>query len=118
MVIPSLPDDRIVVIPPPSIVIMRKCRVTIGPRCILSNHDLDTVTPLSILPIYVFERKFGPNITFQAYRQVPLDFEGTLRKAVSLGASSIEIWQEPELGSFESQSRATLINWARMFDPQ
>jgi hypothetical protein len=98
--------------------IMRKCRVTLGPRCILSNHDLDTVTPTTILPVYVFERKFGPNITFQALHVVPADFEGTIRKAVSLGAGSIEIWQEPAAGSFEHQSRDTLINWAKMFEPQ
>ena len=98
--------------------IMRKCRVTLGPRCILSNHDLDTVTPTTILPVYVFERKFGPNITFQALHAVPADFEGTLRKGVSLGAGSIEIWQEPALGSFENQTRDTLVNWAKMFQPQ
>lgn len=98
--------------------IMRKCRVTLGPRCILSNHDLDTVTPTTILPVYVFERKFGPNITFQALHVVPNDFEGTIRKAVSLGAGSIEIWQEPAAGSFENQTRDTLVNWAKMFEPQ
>jgi hypothetical protein len=99
--------------------IMRRCRLTVGPRCILSNHDLDaTTTPTTILPILVFERKFGPNITFQTYHVVPVDFEGTLRKGVSLGASSIEVWQEPALGSFEGQSRATLANWAAMFQPQ
>ena len=98
--------------------IMRKCRVTLGPRCILSNHDLDTATPPTILPVYVFERKFGPNMTFQALHVVPDDFEGTLRKGVSLGAGSIEIWQEPAAGSFENQTRETLINWAKMFEPQ
>jgi len=98
--------------------IMRRCRLTIGQRCILSNHDLDTKTPLTILPVYVFERKFGPNITFQSLHVTPTDYEGTLRKGVSLGASSIEIWQEPQLGSFEQQSRLTLVNWASMFEPQ
>jgi hypothetical protein len=98
--------------------IMRKCRLTIGPRCILSNHDLDSATPSTILPIYVFERKFGPNITFQALDIVPTDFEGTLRKGISLGAGSIEIWQEPRYGSFEHQTRATLATWAEMFEPQ
>jgi len=97
--------------------IMRRCRLIAGPRCILSNHDLDTDTPSTILPIYVFERKFGPNITFQTLHVVPEHFEGTLRKGISLGASSIEVWQEPELGSFEHQSRATLANWAAMFEP-
>ncbi len=46
------------------------------------------------------------------------DFEGILRKAVSLGAGSIDIWQEPKAGLFEHQTRATLVNWARMFEPQ
>jgi hypothetical protein len=97
--------------------IMRRCRLVAGLRCILSNHDLDTVTPPSILPVYVFERKFGPNITFQTLYEVPTDFEGTLRKGISLGASSIEVWQEPKLGSFEHQTRATLATWAAMFVP-
>jgi hypothetical protein len=98
---------------------MRRCRLLAGPRCILSNHDLDTdtMTPASILPIFAFERKFGPNLTFQTYHVVPSDFEGTLRKGISLGASSIEVWQEAGLGSFEHQSRATLANWASMFEP-
>ena len=94
-----------------------RCRLKAGLRCILSNHDLDTKTPPSILPVYVFERKFGPNITFQTLHVVPTDFEGTLRKGISLGAGSIEIWQEAQLGSFEHQSRATLANWAAMFEP-
>jgi hypothetical protein len=98
--------------------IMRKCRLTIGPRCILSNHDLDATTPTTILPIYVFERKLGPNITFQTLHEVPADFEGTLRKGVSLGAGSIEIWQEPASGTFEDQSSATLAVWAAMFEAQ
>jgi hypothetical protein len=98
--------------------IMRRCRLTVGPRCILSNHDLDATTTSTILPIYAFERKFGPNMTFQTLHEVPADFEGTLRKGVSLGAGSIEIWQEPTSGTFEDQTRATLANWASMFEPQ
>lgn len=96
--------------------VMRGCRQAAGQRCILSNHDLDTQTPSSILPIYALERKFGPNITFQTYHVNPTDFEGTIRKSVSLGAGSIEVWQEPN--GFEAQSGATLQNWASMFEPQ
>jgi hypothetical protein len=98
--------------------VMRGCREAIGARCILSNHDLDAQTPAGILPIYALERKLGPNITFQALHEVPDDFEGTLRKGISLGAGSIEIWQEPIAGSFESQSNETLETWAAMFEPQ
>jgi hypothetical protein len=98
--------------------VMRACREAIGARCILSNHDLDAQTPSGILPIYALERKFGPNITFQALHEVPNDFEGTIRKGISLGAGSIEIWQEPIAGSFEHQSNETLETWAAMFEPQ
>ncbi len=98
--------------------VMRACRVTLGQRCILSNHDLDTTPPSAgtILPLYALERKLGPNITFQTYVVAPADYEGTLRKGISLGAGSIEIWQEPK--GFEAQSIATLQNWASMFVPQ
>jgi hypothetical protein len=98
--------------------VMRECRQTVGRRCILSNHDLDTTPPSAgtILPLYALERKLGPNITFQTYVVAPADYEGTLRRGISLGAGSIEIWQEPK--GFEAQSIATLQNWASMFVPQ
>ena len=97
--------------------VMRGCRQTAGQRCILSNHDLDTnpPTPGGILPLYALMHKLGPNITFQTYVVNPNDFEGTLRKGISLGAGSIEVWQEP--AGFEAQSNATLQNWASMFEP-
>lgn len=99
--------------------IMRGCRQTAGLRCILSNHDLDTDTPSTILPIYALMRKFGPNITFQSYHTTPPDLEGTIRKGVSLGAGAIEIWPE----SFKKDlnrtlSNATVASWQSMFEPQ
>lgn len=99
---------------------MRGCRQLAGPRCILSNHDLAAHPPTAsaILPLYAAMRRLGPNITFQAYVVAPNDYEGTIRKGVSLGASSIEVWQEPKTGSFESQTPATLQAWASMFEPQ
>ena len=98
--------------------VMRGCRQVAAQRCILSNHDLDTQppSPSTILPLYAVLRKLGPNITFQSYVVAPDDDEGTLRKGISLGAGSIEIWQEPK--GFEAQSNATLQNWATMFEPQ
>jgi hypothetical protein len=100
--------------------VMRGCRQAVGQRCILSNHDLAAHPPeaSAILPLYAAMRKLGPNITFQAYVVAPNDFEGTVRKGVSLGAGSIEVWQEPEAGSFEHQTAATLQSWASMFEPQ
>jgi hypothetical protein len=99
--------------------VMRRCRLTAGLRCILSGHDLDAQTPASLLPIYALERKFGPNITYQSLYTAPVDYEGTIRKGVSLGASSIEVWAEKgNTGSFEYLPAATLANWASMFEPQ
>ena len=94
--------------------VMRGCRQAIGPRCILSNHDLDTHTPSTIVPIYALERKFGPNITFQSLFTNPTDFEGTIRKGISLGAGAIEVWPK----GFKTESNATLETWAEMFEPQ
>jgi hypothetical protein len=101
--------------------VMRRCRLTAGLRCILSGHDVDAETPGSVLPIYALEHKFGPPITYQSLHSAPVDYEGTIRKAVSLGASSIEIWAENSTAksvTFEGLPKATLANWASMFEPQ
>lgn len=96
--------------------VMHGCRQAVGQRCILSNHDLDTNPPTAggMLALYALLRKFGPNVTFQTYVKTPKDFEGTLRKGISLGAGSIEVWPD----GYEAQSNATLENWAEMFVPQ
>ena len=39
-------------------------------------------------------RKMGPEIEFQTLHTTPKDFEGTIKMGVSLGASSIELWQD------------------------
>ena len=94
--------------------VMRACRLTVGLRCILSNHDLDASTPSTILPLYGPLRKFGPNITFQSLHTSPPDLEGTIRKGISLGAGSIEVWP----AGFKSLPNTTLRSWAAMFEPQ
>ena len=94
--------------------VMRACRLAVGQRCILSNHDLDASTPSTILPLYAPLRKFGPNITFQSLHTNPPDLEGTIRKGISLGAGSIEVWP----AGFKSLPSTTLQTWAAMFEPQ
>src|SRR5262249_28081153 len=96
--------------------VMRGCRQTAGRRCILSNHDLDADAPSTIIPIYASIRTLRPGITFQSFHVAPADPEGTVRKAVSFGAGSFEIWQEPN--GFEAVPDATLQQWAAMFQPQ
>jgi hypothetical protein len=96
--------------------VMRICRKAAGQRCILSNHDLGAVppSPSTILPIYALERKFGPNLTYQTYIKTPADYEGTIRKGISLGAGAIEVWPE----GYQPIGASTLQNWASMFMPQ
>jgi hypothetical protein len=96
--------------------VMRICRQTAGERCILSNHDLGAVPPSAstVLPIYALERKFGPNITYQTFLKTPADYEGTIRKGISLGAGAIEVWPD----GYKAVSAATLQSWALMFEPQ
>jgi hypothetical protein len=96
--------------------VMRACRQAVGRRCVFDNHDLDANPPTTILPIYALMRKMGPEIEFQTFHETPADFEGTIRKGISLGASSIELWQD--YPGFPLVPNATLQQWAAMFQGQ
>ena len=96
--------------------VMRGCRQAVGRRCVLDNHGLDSNLEAHILPIYALIRKMGPEIAFQTLVEKPHDFEGTIRKGISLGAGSIELYQQPE--GFPAVDSATLKQWAAMFQPQ
>ena len=96
--------------------VMRGCRQAVGRRCVLDNHGLDSNLEAHILPIYALIRKMGPEIAFQTLVEAPHDFEGTIRKGISLGAGSIELYQQP--AGFPAVDSATLKQWAAMFQPQ
>jgi hypothetical protein len=94
--------------------VMRSCRQALGRRCVFDNHDLDANPPKSLLPIYAVMQKMGPEIQFQTLHETPEDFEGTIKKGVSLGASSIELWQD--FRGFPLVPDATLKRWATMLE--
>jgi len=94
--------------------VMRSCRASLGKRCIFDNHNLDANPPENILPIYEAMRRLGPPVEFQTYRETPGDFEGTIRKGLSLGASSIELWQD--FRGFPLLPDETLRRWASMLE--
>jgi hypothetical protein len=96
--------------------VMRDCRQAVGRRCVLDNHGLDSDLAPHILPIYALIRKMGPVIAFQTLVEAPHDFEGTIRKGISLGAGSIELYQQSP--GFPAVPAATLKQWAAMFQPQ
>jgi hypothetical protein len=96
--------------------VMRACRQAVGRRCVFDNHDLDANPPKTLLPIYAVMQKMGPEIEFQTLHTTPEDFEGTIRKGVSLGASSIELWQDYQ--GFPLVPDATLKRWATMIEGQ
>jgi len=94
--------------------VMRECRQAIGARCVLDNHDLDVSPPRSVLPLYAEMTNLGPEIEFQTLHENPDDFEGTIQKGVSMGASSIELWQDYH--GFPEVPDATLKGWAAMLE--
>jgi hypothetical protein len=94
--------------------VMRKCRQEVGRRCVFDNHDLDVTPPKTLLPIFAAMQRMGPEIEFQTFHETPKDFEGTIRKGVSLGASSIELWQDYQ--GFPLVPDAKLRHWAAMLE--
>src|SRR4029077_20837106 len=88
--------------------VMRACRQAVGRRCVFDNHDLDADPPKSRST-----RSCG-EIEFQTLHTTPKDFEGTIRKGVSLGASSIELWQDYQ--GFPLVPDDTLQRWASMIE--
>src|SRR5205809_3728176 len=67
--------------------VMRSCRQALGRRCVFDNHDLDVDPPKTIIPIFALMQKMGPEIEFQTFHETPKNFEGTIKKGISLGAS-------------------------------
>jgi hypothetical protein len=92
--------------------LMDACRASVGVRCVLDNHDLDTTPPGGIGPIQQYMKTLGPEIEFQTYHETPANFEGTIKKGVALGASSIELWQD--YGGFPLVAPQTLRHWAKL----
>lgn len=92
--------------------LMDACRASVGVRCVLDNHDLDTTPPGGIGPIQTYMKTLGPEIEFQTYKETPANFEGTIRHGVALGASSIELWQD--FGGFPLVAPSTLRHWATL----
>jgi hypothetical protein len=96
--------------------VMRECRRVLGVRCVFDNHDLDTDQGLArpLVPIYALMRQMGPEIVFQTAQETPPDFEGVIRKGVSMGATAIELWQDYK--GFPLVPDATLKRWAAMVE--
>ena len=93
---------------------MRACRESFGRRCIFDNHDLDTPPAKAVLPIYEAMKRLGGPIEFQTGAATPKDFEGTIRYGVSLGAGSIEVWQD--FGGFPHVPDEQLRRWAAIVE--
>jgi hypothetical protein len=72
---------------------MSYCRSVLGQRCILENNSLRTSSlGPSYDGMYAAMRSRGPNIAFQTSTMARIgSFGGTLIKAVSLFAASVEL---------------------------
>ena len=94
--------------------IMRACRQRLGVRCVFDNHNLDTKLPSPLRPIYALMKELGPEIAYQTYVTNPADFDGTIRKGVAQGATSIELWQDYR--GFPLVPDAQLRRWAALVE--
>jgi len=93
---------------------MHACRQDFGKRCIFDNHDLDTTPAKAVLPVYANMKKLGGPIEFQTGPATPKDFEGTIKYGISLGANSIELYQD--FGGFPFVPDQQLKRWANMLE--
>ncbi|HKC62129.1 MAG TPA: hypothetical protein VKB86_00760, partial [Pyrinomonadaceae bacterium] len=59
-------------------------------------------------------KRLGPPTEFQTYKETPDDFEATIKLGVSLGAGSIELWQDYK--GFPLEPNAKLKRWAAMLE--
>jgi hypothetical protein len=94
--------------------VMRDCRKTLGTRCVLDNHDLDTDLARPLVRIYALMKELGPEIVFQTAKENPPDFEGTIKMGVAQGATSIELWQD--YNGFPLVPNAKLKHWAALIE--
>ena len=94
--------------------VMHACRQAVGRRCVFDNHDLDSDLTPSLVPLYDYMKKLGPEIEFQTFKETPEDFEATIRLGVQTGASAIELWQD--YGGFPLVPNAQLKQWAKMLE--
>jgi hypothetical protein len=65
-------------------------------------------------PIYESMKKLGPPIEFQTFHVSPPDWDGTINKAASMGAGSIELWQDYK--GFQEQPIDKLKKWAAIIE--
>ena len=93
---------------------MKSCRQAFGKRCIFDNHDLDTLAGPPVKKMYDIMKKMGGPIEFQTGPATPKDYEGTIRYGVSVGAQSIELYQD--YGGFPQVPDEQLKKWAAIVE--
>jgi hypothetical protein len=71
---------------------MRLCRSTLGPRCVLESNSIRTPPQPQYVGLYDQMRNLGPPITFQTATGARLgDLAQTVAYAADLGAASVEL---------------------------
>jgi hypothetical protein len=87
-------------------------RSELGPRAVLSNHNLSTPLNPRQMAIYRALSAAGPPLSFQTHSPNGLDWPGTVKAAVCLGAQSLELWNMTNKGGYMALPTATLIGWS------
>lgn len=94
---------------------MALCRSALGARCILSNHGLQLPSVVDANAVYSEMKSLGGPISLQDYSPQTLQSQSNgvavISKALSIGASSVEIWPI----EFTKFSASDVQSWAALF---
>ncbi|HEY5072293.1 MAG TPA: hypothetical protein VII63_09700 [Caulobacteraceae bacterium] len=93
--------------------LMGDFRRSLGARAIISTHALMNGRPF-LAPLFNAIKSEGGPIELQTEvpRHQNFSWDQTIAYAVSLGASSVEVWPDPELNGYGNIPEATLQQWA------
>ena len=93
---------------------MKSCRQAFGKRCIFDNHDLDLNPGPPVQHVYAAMKQLGGPVEFQTGPATPKDFEGVIKYGASMGAGSIELYQD--FGGFPQVPDDQLKRWAAIVE--
>jgi len=92
---------------------MKRCHAEEPTRCAFDNHDLDVHVEKGLETLYEAMEKSGAEVEFQSGPAAPKDLDGMIRRAVSTGGTSVELWQDyqgfPEMADAELRRSAKLL---------
>ena len=94
--------------------VMQACRASLGPRCVIDNHVLESPLNAPNDPLYAEMRTLGAPINFQtgSPEQMNCAWTETIAQGVAIGAGAIEVWPDAKLHGFDSLTLPEVMSLA------